>query len=169
MDVMSQKTTLPVLGFDASLHFIPQAVLKRFMSDDLKHHLVQNLDIDIRLRDYKPSSFIHKVNNQRDFYGRIYPLKVDEVPAKFGVISMIPAYAIFDQTFVPGMYHNLCSPMFEVAMDRDNVAKLMTEFKDVMYAVLDTSKQKNTEAKLSKSHIRHDLFSKNILYEIDSR
>ncbi len=82
---------------------------------------------------------------------------------------MIPAYGIFNEQFVPGMYHNLCSPMFEVALDRDNITTLMAQFQTIMYTYRDMALQKNPEAALSKSHIRHDVLSPHIINEIDRR
>jgi len=57
MDVFSQKFTLPNQEFDVSAHFIPQSVIKSFMDRDLKRIFKRGEDVDVRLRDYKPSSF----------------------------------------------------------------------------------------------------------------
>lgn len=62
MEVLSHKFTLPTQEFDVSTHFIPKTVLTQFMDSKLKTDLARNVDVDIRLRDYKPGSFPHRVN-----------------------------------------------------------------------------------------------------------
>lgn len=168
MDVLSQKCELPARNFDISLHMIPLDVMNRMLTAKLREDYRKGDDIDIRLRDYKPSSFPHRVNKQRDFTGSIYPLVVEEYPVPEGVISYIPSYAIINNNFVPGMYHNLCSPLFEVCLDRGNIEDAMEQFKEFMCDATRDAQQKNCDAELAKSHVRYDIFSPHIRNTINS-
>lgn len=168
MDTMSQKFTIPGRGFDISTHFIPKAVIMGFLDRDLKSDIQTGADVDRRLRDYKPAPFPYRIINQRDFFGNSYPLPIVEYLTINGVISMIPAYAIFSTNLVPGIYHNLCSPMFETVLDRgEGASEALVAFQAVMYDSLDKSKQKSPDAALSKSHIREHVFSRHIKAEVD--
>lgn len=110
----------------------------------------------------------HRVNKQQDMGGNVYPLGVDEENTYLGVISQIPAYAIFGGRFVPGMYQNLSSPMFEVALDRDESGKIINQFHATMQQRGHEEKYSGFDATISKSHIRHSIFSPHIINEIDS-
>ncbi len=168
MDVLSQKCEIPESDFDISLHIIPTDVMARMIDYDVRTDYQKGHDVDIRLKDYKPASFPHRINKQRDFTGNVYPFNIDEYPVQGGVVSAIPSYAIINNNFIPGMYHNLCSPLFEVSLDRGNLADYMARFQEFMCEAVRDAQRKDNEAELAKSHIRYDIFSPYIKHTINS-
>lgn len=164
-EILSQKFSLPEVGFDISMHLMPMREFDGMLTHFLRHDLRYGTDVDVRFHDYKPAPFVHRVFSHRDFLGRPHPIEINERRVNGGVISDIPSYAIFDGLLVPGMYHNLCSPLFEVALDRDNTTLLMAQFKEIMKAAVWDTRKTHPNAELSNSHIRHDIFSSHIIAE----
>jgi len=172
IDVLSHKFELASLGFDVSTHFIPQTSFRQMLSSGLKEDLIRpttNDIVDVRLKDYKPSSFKHRTFKHKDFYGNEYPLAIKESPQPYGgVISLIPAYTIADNKLIPGMYHNLCSPLFEVFYDQADISPIMQEFRNLMFEHKnDLQETAHQEPRIAHSHIRQTIFSPYIKKEID--
>lgn len=162
--VLSHKTTT-LSGLEISMHLMSREVFNNSMIFGPQKDISNGLEVDRRVYDYKSKPFKHQVMTQRDMYGNKYNFFADESPVKGGqtdqeVISKIPAYAIKNGQYVPGVYQNLVSPRFEFEPHtKPLISAAVTMYWGLMQDLATKQKLINPEASVLKSHIRYDLFS----------
>ncbi len=163
--VLSQKSYSKTAGFDVSMHLMSRQVFYESVIYGVVADLRSGNDVDRRLLDYKPQPFKHRLMKQRDFNGDIHEFSADESTLNDGVtdnevISRIPAYAIREGKFIPGMYHNLISPRFEFEpFSSPAVSCAVTLYWSLMHDLQADYRQHNPSASVIKSHIRYDILS----------
>ncbi len=161
VQVLSHKFSLPALSFDISTHLMSIETFSRMFFTDLQHDLASSHPQERFVHDYKPAPFKHRVLQQRTFTGEAVPFPITESGSRDGgVITDIISYATRAHQIIPGMYHNLVSPLFEVELDRNGeVATIVRAFKTLMQEQAHEAKRRAKSAELAKSHIRFELLS----------
>jgi len=163
--VISQKSPIRSLGFEVSMHIMDRETFYHSTLFGVKSDLALGDDVDRRLLDYKPQPFKHQNMIQKDFLGRDYSFPANEEKLAHSVkenevIAQIPAYAIRDGWFVPGMYHNLVSPRFEFEpLTSPKVSSAVIMYWAMMHDLQDFYRKGNPNASVLKSHIRYPIFS----------
>lgn len=164
-EVMSQKSAVPTSGFDVSMHIMARNTFNNMILFDPIADAKLGRNVDRRLLDYKPNPFKHQKMIQRDFHGDPHEFLADETSVASGVssnevVSRIPAYAIKEGVYVPGMYSNLLSPRFEHEPLTDTrVSAAVTMYWAFMQDIAKASRRMNPQASVLKSHIRYPIFS----------
>ncbi len=167
-DVLSQKASLIKQEFDVSMHMMSRETFYQSVLYNVFADLKNGADVDRRLLDYKPKPFKHQVMRQRNFNGDIEEFNADEIPVPNAiesteVISRIPAYAIRSGLLVPGMYHNLISPRFEFEpFTSAKISSVVMLYWTLMQDLQKEYRKTNPKASVLRSHIRYDIFSKNL-------
>jgi hypothetical protein len=170
LDVFSQKFSMPSQGFDVDMHIFPFDVLRRLLGESVKNDALRARDTEVNLRAYKADSFPERLTDkQSDFYGNVYSLPRAVSLTRYGKVALDHAYLVQSGNFIPGSHQNLCSPMFEVVLDRGGIGDMMDGFKTFIYENVDAANRKKPGAALSNSHLRSVLFSKHVRIEMDSR
>lgn len=163
--VLSQKSSITGQDFDVSMHIMSRKTFYDFTLYGLVADLKSGQNIDRRLLDYKPKPFKHQLMRQQDFHGNVHEFSADEEVLNGGVtetevISNIPAYAIRDGHFVPGMYQNLISPRFEFEpFSSTRISSAVMLYWSLMHDLQSEYRAKNPRASVLKSHIRYEIFS----------
>lgn len=164
-NVLSQKSHIRNQNFDVSLHIMNRATLHYCTIGGTLVDLRSGESVDRRVADYKPQPFKHQIMEQRDFLGGKHEFCANEVPLVDGVgenevISNIPAYAIRNGMFIPGMYMNLISPRFELEpFSAVSAALLVQACSHMMHGLQAEYRKSNSSASILKSHPRYELFS----------
>lgn len=165
LDILSHTANLKTLGFSVSMHILPSIVFEEMMVHNPYQDLEAGKNVERRIRDYKPEPFKHQNVRLRDFNGKQVQFSVHEKSISGGVtdnevISLIPAHAIVDGMFVPGLYHNLLSPRFEMeAFSSRQCVSAATLFWSMMKRYERQLRTTYPDASALKSHMRYPLFN----------
>jgi hypothetical protein len=159
-DMMSHKFTMPQNGFDASIHFMSQGVFSRLC------HPQETGTEPSSLLDYKAGPFPHQIMRQKDMLGDEVQFKISEQGVRLGVITNLPVYRL-DEVFVPGIYHNLLSPMFETFYGDQTVRQNIEDFGLLLGRF--ARKVNSSLPDITLSHPRKPLFSPYIIKEVNEK
>lgn len=163
-DILSQKAETSN-GFGVSMHMMSKEVFAKMMAYDPHYDIRNGGDVLRRVRDYKPEPFKHQHVRLNDFNGEPRYFSVDEKALSNGikpseVITQIPAHAIESGMYIPGLYHNLASPRYEMeGLSARECVAAVTLFWDTMRKLEKEYRKSNPEASALKSHIRSDIFN----------
>lgn len=164
-EVLSHKVLVGPLGFPISMHIMSSPVFENMMVYSPHDDLRLGGEVDRRVRDYKPEPFKYPTVRLNTFNGEHLSFSVDEYSLPDGVtasevITQIPAHAIVNDRFVPGLYHNLLSPRFEMeAFSSRQCVAAATLFWSSMRKLENQYRKTDPDASALKSHIRCDLFN----------
>lgn len=160
-DMFSHKFIIPQVGFDVSTHFMSMETFYELLhpkaTGNQPHHLL----------DYKAESFPHQIMKQKNMIGAETLFQVSEQPVQNGVITKLPVYKLDGNNFVPGIYHNLISPMFELFFGSNHIKNIIDEFR--VFITLAAKINLATPSDISLSHPRKPLFSSYIISEINDQ
>lgn len=160
VDMVSHKFALPVNGFDVSMHFMDEDVFTKMC-----HPSETGVD-PISILDYKVSPFPHTMMRQKDVSGREDVFQISEQKIELGVITRLPVYRL-NETFTPGIYHNLISPMFEMYFGNQMIQNNIEDFR--LFLSEATKKVNHNIPDITLSHPRRPLFSSYIINEINEK
>lgn len=164
-DVFSQKFHVQKTDFEVSIHFFTPSIFDKMLGDDFQNDLSAGTDKVSVIKDYRPKKFPHKICPQQNFLGEQYEYNVPpQRQTDGGTITDLPGYIIQNNSFYPGIYQNLISPRFSVLYDRTgDTTKRVEGFRSAMEKRLIKERADRPEAQLLKSHIRHKIFSPELL------
>src|SRR3989339_135459 len=148
--MISHKFLLPQQGFDISMHFMDQ---------DIFHQLCHPTDIEHSPRyflDFKSAKFPHQTMNQKDTHGDPFPFSVNEHEVINGFIARTQICGFSNGNFVPGIYHNLMAPMFELFYGDTDCQNQIECFRLYLFSSTHNDK-KNTDGDITQSHPRRPL------------
>jgi hypothetical protein len=174
-DVLSHKADVPSEGFGVSMHLMPADTFEKMIVIDPHVDLRIGTDVVKRVKDYKPSSFKHQHVRLQNFHGEPQFFCVDEERVVNGVtdaevITNIPAHAIVNGSFVPGLYHNLLSPRYEMeAFSARECVAAATLFWNLMRRLEKEYRKTDPSATALKSHIRYDIFNPELINDHENR
>lgn len=172
-DVLSHKVLVKPFGFSISMHIMPSYVFEDMMVYNPRSDSMAGCEVDRRVRDYKPEPFKYRAIRLNTFNGEPLLFSVEEEPIHGGVtdcevITQIPAHAIVKGRFVPGLYHNLLSPRFEMeAFSARECVASATLFWSLMRRLEREYRKTDPNASALKSHIRYELFNPMMIKEHD--
>lgn len=176
-DVLSHKADVTKEGFGVSMHIMSAETFENMMVIEPNLDVRLGNNVTKRLRDYKPTPFKHQSVRLQDFHGEPQFFSVDEERLVHGVtdsevVTHIPAHAIVNGSFVPGLYHNLLSPRYEMeAFSARECVAASTLFWNLMRRLEKEYKKSDPNASALKSHIRYDIFNPELItdHELKNR
>lgn len=174
-EVLSHKVPVEPLGFSISMHIMPSSVFESMMVYNPYRDLKAGCEVDRRVHDYKTEPFKYSAVRLNSFGGEQLSFRVDEELLHGGitdreVITQIPAHAIVNGRFVPGLYHNLLSPRFEMeAFSARECVAAATLFWSLMRRLEREYRKTDPSASALKSHIRYELFNPMMVKDHDDQ
>ncbi len=160
-DIMSHKFTVPGHDFVMSAHFFTPEVLEKMCVSGPHNHVSNNREGAYTIRDYKPKLFEYSICPQQTFDGSVFKYVVPpQEHVQEGYITTLPGYTHSNDSFFPGLYHNLISPEFSVLHDVSGRTRhIVDQFRSIMEGELARVQSKTPYATLALSHIRSDMFA----------
>jgi hypothetical protein len=173
VDVLSQKADIEKEGFSVSIHLMSAATLENMLVVAPHIDLRNGKDTVKQVRDYKPAPFKHQDVLLHNFLGEPNMFNVNEQKVRNGVlldevVTQIPSHAIVDGLFIPGLYHNLISPRYEMmeAFSARECVAAATLFWNLMRRLEKVYRRTYGEkASALRSHIRYEIFNPELIKE----
>lgn len=164
-DIFSHKFHVQDQNFEISVHIFSPAVFEDMVGGEFSQQLAKGHDGVHILRDFKNKEYPYQFCNQQDFSGEIHCYQVPPQPkVDGGVIASLPSYEFHDGHFFPGVYHNLISPKFSTHdYSGGEVSEQVRHFRELVEMRFGEEKKSNPSMRLHKSHIRHRVFSPDLI------
>lgn len=165
VDILSQTADIRSLGFSVAVDIMPTSVFENMMVYNPHQDLQTGLDVERHVKQYRTHPSKHRLIRLSNFFGEYIFFSVKEEQVSRGVIeseviSLKPAHAIVKGAFVPGVFHNLLSPRFEMeAFSSRQCIAAATMFWSQMIRLEGEYREIDQNASALRSHIRYPLFN----------